>query len=90
MICLESTLDPQIKFIPTTLCNNGFPLNVVQIIINNKITDFNKIKQTSAQRCSVYLRLSWLGGITVQMCYFSANVRMVVNTKSVKIFFLLS
>ena len=44
MTCSESTLDTEIKFISTILYNNGFPLNVVQTVINNKITDFDKIK----------------------------------------------
>ena len=44
MICSESTLDADIKFISETLCNNGFPLSVAQTVIANKITEFNKIK----------------------------------------------
>ena len=55
-------IDAEIKFISTTLCNNGFPLNVVQTV-----TDFNKIKQVSAQRCPVYLHLPWLGGISERL-----------------------
>ena len=64
MICSESTLDAEIKFISTTLCNNSFPLNVVQTIITNKITEFNKIKQAPVQKCPGYLGLPWLGGIS--------------------------
>ena len=44
MICSESTLDSEIKFISEILANNGFPLSVIQIVIANKITEFNKIK----------------------------------------------
>ena len=87
MICSESKLDAEIKFISTTLFNNCFPLNVVRIVINNEITDFNKIKEVSVQRRPVYLRLPWLCRIsdrfakqifqTVPRCYFFANVRIV-------------
>ena len=47
MIIFESTINAEIKFIFETLCNNGFQLNVVQIVITNKITEFNQIKQES-------------------------------------------
>ena len=50
MICSESTHDAEIKFIFTILWSNGFPLNVVQTVITNKITERNKIKQASVQK----------------------------------------
>ena len=50
MICSKSKLDAEVKFISMTFCNNGFPLNIVQTVMKNKITDFNKIKQASVQR----------------------------------------
>ena len=87
MICFDSTLDAEIKYTSLTLCNNGFPLNV-QTIITNSITEFNKIKQASVQKCQVCIHFPWLGWIrkrlanqTVQKCYFSANVRVVFKTK---------
>ena len=93
MICSESILDSEIKFISETPCNNGFPLSVVQSFIAYEITEFNKIKQVSVQKCPVYLRLPWLGGIcerftkqitqTVQRCYFSFIVYVVFHTKSI-------
>ena len=96
MICSKSTLDSVIKFIPDNLCNNGFPLRVLQTVITNKITEINKIKQESVQKYSMYLRLPWLGGISerfakqisqnVQRCYFSFNVRVVFHTKIILTF----
>ena len=93
MICSESTLDAEIKFISMILCNNSLPLNVVQTVITNKITEFNKIKQASVQKYPVYLCLLWLGRIsdrfakqisqTVHRCYFSANVWVVFNIKPI-------
>ena len=85
MICSELTLNAEIKFISESLCNNGFPLSVVQTVINNEIMKFYKIKQASVQKCPVYLHLPWLCGISeqisqsVQMCYFSANVCVVLT-----------
>ena len=47
MICSKSKLNDEIMFISMTLCSNGFPWNVVQTVIKNKIIDFNKIKFVS-------------------------------------------
>ena len=93
MISSNFKLDNEIKFISMTLCNNGFPLNIVQTVIDNKITDFNKIKPESVQRRPVYLHLPWMvgGGVNdrfakqiskaVQKNCFSINVCVVFNTK---------
>ena len=64
MICSKSKLDAEIKFIFMTICNNGFPLNVVPIVVKNKMIDFNNIKLSSVRRYPVYWRLHWLGGIS--------------------------
>ena len=68
----------------------------MQTVINNRITDFNKIKQASVQSSPVYLCHPWMGVIddgfaqqisqTVQRCYFSALVRVVFKTKHILAF----
>ena len=89
IICSESTLDSEIKFISETLANNGFPLSVIQTFIVNKITEFIKPKQASVQKCPVYLCLPWLDGIskqitqTIQRFYFSSNICVVFHTKPI-------
>ena len=76
MICFESKLDNQVKFISGTFCNNGFPEYIVRWVIRDKISDFSKIKPVSVQRWLVYLRLPWLGDIRdkfanqISACYF--------------------
>ena len=93
MICSESKLDDEVEFITVTLCKNGFPEDIVRSVIRDKISDFNKIKPDSVQRCPVYLRLSWLGDISdrfanqiaacVRQCFFSSNLRVVFPTRTV-------
>ena len=93
MICSDSKLDEEIKFISATLCNNGFPLDIVKSVIHHKIADFNKIKPAMVEKCPVYLRLPWLGDISdsfsrqisrsVQDCYYSSNLRVVFKTKPI-------
>ena len=47
----------------TAFCDKGFSSDVGQIVITNKIIEFNKIKRASVEKCPVYLHLPWLGGI---------------------------
>ena len=93
MICSNSTLDAENKLIATTLRDKSFPLNVVQTVITNEITEFNKIKQLPLQKTHVYLWISRLGGIserfakhilrTIHRYYFSANVQVVFISKPI-------
>ena len=90
MIYSELKLDDEVEFITGTLCNYGFPEDIVRYVIRVKISDFRKIKPDSVQRCSVYLRLLWLGDISdrfanqisacVRKCYFSSNLYVVFRT----------
>ena len=87
MICSESKLDNEVKFITGILCNNGFPKDIVWSVIRDKISHFSKIKPDSVQRCPVYLRLPWLGDTSdkfanqisacVRKCYFFSNLYAV-------------
>ena len=59
MICSESTIDVEIKFL--RLIATSFQLSVVQTVITNRITKFNKIKQASVQKCLfIYIFLGWV------------------------------
>ena len=62
MISSESKLDDEVGFITGTLYNNGF--DIVRSVIRDKISDFSKIKPDSIQKCTIYLRLPWLGDIS--------------------------
>ena len=57
MICTKPKLDCEGGFITDTLCNYGFPEDVVRSVIRDKIAHFHKTKVASAQRCPVYLRV---------------------------------
>ena len=93
MICSEFELDCKVSFITETLCNNGFPEDIVRSVIRDKIAHFHKTKVASVQKSPVYLRLPWLGDISdrfadqisacVRKCYFSSNLRVVFRTRTV-------
>ena len=93
MICSESKLDCEVSFITETLCNYGFPEDIVRSIIRDKIAHFHKTKLVSAQKRPVYLRLPWLGDIgdrfpnqisaRVRKCCFFSNLRVVFRTRTV-------
>lgn len=38
MTCSEVFFDSEISFIPKTLCDNGYPPNVINCVIRDKIT----------------------------------------------------
>ena len=93
MIYFESKLNDEVEFITGTLCNNGFPEDIVQSVIRDKMSDFSKIKPDFVLRCPVYLRLPWLGDISdtfanqifAYVCKwcFSSNLRVVFHTRTV-------
>ena len=77
----------------TQLCNNGFSEDIVRSVIGDKIAHFHKTKVASAQRCPVYLRLTWLCEISdrfadqisacIRRCYFASNLPVVYRTRTV-------
>ena len=93
MICSGSKLDCEVSFIIETLCNNGFPKDIVRSVIRDEIDHFHKTKVASAQKSPVYLRLPWLGDISdlfanqisacIQKGYFSSNLHVVFHTHTV-------
>lgn len=52
MICSDIKLDDELRFIPSTLRNNAYPLGIVQAIIKNKIIEFNKVKPAIVKMCT--------------------------------------
>ena len=66
---------------------------IFRSVIRDTISNFSKIKPDSVQRCTVYLRLLWLGDIRdefanqtsacVRINYFSSNLRVVLRMRTV-------
>ena len=88
MISSKCFLGDEIKFIESTLSKNGYPLFVLDSVVNDVMIKFGRVSRCTVNRCPVYLRLPYIGtrgerltkSITVGRCYFSAAVRVIFQT----------
>ena len=72
------------------MSKNGYPLSVLDDIVNDVMIKFDRASRCTVYRCPVYLRLLYIGtrgerlakSITtaVGRCYFSAAVRVIFQT----------
>ena len=92
MISSKCFLGDEIKFIKSTLSKNGYPLSILDGVVNDVIIKFDRASRYTVSRCPVYLRLLYIGSrserlaksitTAVGRCYFSAAVRVIFNTCS--------
>ena len=91
MICTKRRLNEEIERIKKILPDNGYPKNVVNTQIEKKIAQFSTFKRFGREKCSVYLRVSWIGKpstnlekevkTAVESCYSSVSIRLVFTSK---------
>ena len=91
VICLKSTLQNELSNIPSILINNGYPEAVINTVITKKINQFRRPTQLGPKKCPVYLRLPWLGNVSmryemqiktaVKRCYFAVEQCIVYTTR---------
>ena len=87
MICTKCRLNGEIERIKKILLDNGYSKNVINTQITKKIAQFSTLKRFGPEKCSVYLRVSWIGNSStnlekevktaVESCYGSVNTRLV-------------
>ena len=92
MISSKCYLGDEIKFIQSTLSKNGYPLSVLDGVVNDVMIKFDRASRYTVNRWLVYLRLLYIGtrgerlakSITtaVGRCYFSAAVRVIFQTRT--------
>ena len=56
--------------------NNGYPKSVIQITMSKKIAVFNRTLKEGSQKCPVYLKLPWIGKISLN---FEKQTKTVIN-----------
>ena len=61
MICTKRRLNGEIERIKKILLDNGYPINVINAQITKKIAQFSAFKRFGPEKCSMYLRVSWIG-----------------------------
>ena len=92
MISSKCFLDDEIEFIRSTLSKNGYPLSVLDSVVQYVLNRFDRAKRCAVTECPVYLRLPYISSrrekfakyitAAVGNCYFSAAVRVIFLTRT--------
>ena len=79
--------------ISSILRNNRYPESLIQITMSKKIALFNREPKEGPQECLVYLKLPWIGKITlnfekqtktaINRCYQSVEPRIIFTTRKI-------
>ena len=93
MICSKSKLQHELENISSILQNNGYPESIIQSIISKKIALFNRKPKEGPQKCPVYLKLPWIGKISlnfekqtkiaINRCYQAVEPRIIFTTRKI-------
>ena len=92
MIFSESKLDSEVCFFTETLCNNGFPEDIVRFVIGDKVAFFHKTKKCRLRDILCvsdypgWVRLDRFAdqiSACIRRCYFASNLRVVYRTRTV-------
>ena len=91
MICTKRKLNGEIERIKKILLDNGYPKNIINTQITKKIAQFSTLKRFGPEKCSVYLRVAWIGKpsanlkkevkTAVESCYGSVSIRLIFTSK---------
>ena len=93
MICSKSKLQHELENISSILRNNGYPESIIQITMSKKIALFNRKPKEGPQKCPVYLKLPWIGKISlnfekqtkiaINRCYQAVEPRIIFTTRKI-------
>ena len=93
MICSKSKLQHELENISSILRNNGYPESIIQITMSKKIALFNRKSKEGPQKCPVYLKLPWIGKISlnfekqtkiaINRCYQAVEPRIIFTTRKI-------
>ena len=91
MICTKRRLNGEKERIKKILLDKGYPKNVINAQITNKIAQFSTLKRFGPEKCPVYLRVPWIAKpstnlekevkAAVESCYGSVSTRLVLISK---------
>ena len=93
MICSKSKLQHELENISSILRSNGYPESIIQITMSKKIALFNRKPKEGRQKCPVYLKLPWIGKISlnfekqtkiaINRCYQAVEPRIIFTTRKI-------
>ena len=64
MICSKSRIDAEIKKVSIFL-RNEYQENVISSGIGSTISKFNSIESIGPSKCSVYMKIPWIGVVSL-------------------------
>ena len=64
IICSKTKLGPELDKIKLMLIENGYPANVLLSCINQTLANFAAEKPNCPEKCTVYLKLPWIGNVS--------------------------
>ena len=93
-ICSKSMLQQELENIRVILCDNDYPESMVGREIFNKLVRFQFPPNFSPNKCIVYLKLPWIGNISlkfenkiksssVKHCFRAAKPRVLFSTRKI-------
>ena len=77
IICTKSKPNEEIKHIKNILLDNGYPESLIDCNIFKKIAQVFMPKRFDPEKCSVYLRVPWIGKASIGL---DKNVKKAVKT----------
>ena len=63
MICSKTKLGSELDKIKHLLIEHRYPADVLLSCINQKLASFAAEKTSGPEKCSVYLKLPWIGNV---------------------------
>ena len=91
MICTKRRLNGKMERIKKILLDYGYLKNIINAQITKKIAQFSTLKRFGPEKCPVYLMVSWIGKISINLknevktavesCYSSVSTRLVFTSK---------
>ena len=93
MICSDCTLGGELQNISDILLDNGYPKNIIDRHISNKVRNFGEPKLFGPSKCPLYIKLPWLGTVSgifadqisnvIHGCFFGTKLRVVFKTRPI-------
>ena len=91
MTCTKRRFNEEIERIKKILLDSGYPKSVINAQIARKIAQFSTLKRFGTEKCTVYLRVPWIGvpstnlekevKTAVESCCGSVSTRLVFTSK---------
>ena len=91
MLSSKNKLDSELDTVKQLLIDNGYLEDVLVFCITEKLANISSVKQFGPEKCSVYLKLPWIGDASskfenqlnkaITSCFYAVKPRAVYHTR---------